>query len=70
MDEYSPNFAVVPRSKRYGSLEAAKEGLGPEYCEQPLWGAAGTCVVYDTATCEPNTTHKMSPRAKHLTFFV
>jgi hypothetical protein len=62
MDQYSPNFAVVPRSNRYDSLEAAKEGLGPEYCEQPIWGVAGTCVVYDTAICECSITHNTRPR--------
>jgi hypothetical protein len=62
MDQYSPNFAVVPRSNRFESLEAAKEGLGPEYCEQPIWGAAGTCVVYDTAICESGTASTVCAR--------
>ena len=62
MDQYSPNFAVVPRSNRFESLEAAKEGLGPEYGEQPIWGGAGTCVVYDTAICESGTASTVCAR--------
>ena len=46
----SPCFCVVPDSRRYGSLQAAFEGLGEAYHEQPLYGPAGTCVLYDTAT--------------------
>jgi hypothetical protein len=46
----SPCFCVVPDSRRYASLQAAFEGLGAAYREQPLYGPAGTCVLYDTAT--------------------
>jgi hypothetical protein len=49
MDRHSPCFSIVPRSRVYDSLGAAKEGLGDSYYEQPVWGPAGTCVVYDTA---------------------
>lgn len=46
----APCFCVVPDSRRYESLQAAFEGLGNAYREQPLYGPAGTCVLYDTAT--------------------
>jgi hypothetical protein len=46
----SPAFCVVPGSSRYASLQEAFEGLGEDYRETPLYGPAGTCVLYDTAT--------------------
>ena len=46
----APSFCVVPDSNRFLSLRAAFEGLGNGYRELPLYGAAGTCVLYDTAT--------------------
>jgi hypothetical protein len=46
----SPCFCVAPESNRFESLQAAFEGLGNQYREQPLYGPAGTCVLYDTAT--------------------
>ena len=46
----APAFCVVPDSRRYASLQSAFEGLGEAYREQPLYGQAGTCVLYDTAT--------------------
>jgi ectoine hydroxylase-related dioxygenase (phytanoyl-CoA dioxygenase family) len=53
VDENTPAFAVVPRSVRYEPLRKmfeASEAGEAEYCEQPLYGPAGTCVLYDTAT--------------------
>jgi Phytanoyl-CoA dioxygenase (PhyH) len=46
----APCFCVVPNSNRFASLAAAFEGLGDAYHELPLYGPAGTCVLYDTAT--------------------
>ncbi len=46
----APCFCVVPDSRRYESLQAAFEGMGEAYDEQPIYGPAGTCVLYDTAT--------------------
>jgi hypothetical protein len=46
----APCFCVVPDSNRFETLQAAFEGLGNAYREQPLYGPAGTCVLYDTAT--------------------
>lgn len=46
----TPAFCVVPRSNRFESLREAWEALGETYCEQPVYGAAGTCILYDTAT--------------------
>lgn len=46
----APCFCVVPRSNRFEKLKEAFEALGDEYREVPLYGPAGTCVLYDTAT--------------------
>jgi hypothetical protein len=46
----APCFCVVPDSRRFETLQGAFEGLGEAYHEQPLYGPAGTCVLYDTAT--------------------
>ena len=46
----TPSFCVVPDSNRFETLQAAFEGLGDDYREVPLYGPAGTCVLYDTAT--------------------
>jgi hypothetical protein len=53
VDETTPAFTVVPRSTRYLSPKLAYETI-PDYCEQPLFGPAGTwCVVsaYTEASC-------------------
>ena len=46
----APCFCVVPGSNRFETLQAAFTGLGEDYAEAPLYGPAGTCVLYDTAT--------------------
>lgn len=46
----SPAFCVVPDSNRYRTLAMAHEELGEAYQEVPIYGKAGTCVLYDTAT--------------------
>jgi len=46
----TPSFCVVPGSDRYETLKAAFDGLGENYREVPLYGIAGTCILYDTAT--------------------
>ncbi|HLK24180.1 MAG TPA: phytanoyl-CoA dioxygenase family protein [Caulobacteraceae bacterium] len=46
----APAFCVVPDSNRYASLKEAFDGLADAYREVPLYGPAGTCVLYDTAT--------------------
>jgi len=46
----APCFCVVPGSHRYETLGEAFDALGPAYSEVPLRGAAGTCILYDTAT--------------------
>ena len=46
----TPTFCVVPKSNRYEELREAYEELGNEYREVPLYGKAGTCILYDTAT--------------------
>ena len=46
----APCFCVVPGSGRFPTLKAAYDALGDDYCEVPIRGPAGTCVLYDTAT--------------------
>ena len=46
----TPAFCVVPDSRRYETLKEAHDALGNQYREQPLYGPAGTCILYDTAT--------------------
>ena len=45
----APCFCVVPQSSRFTTLKAAYEAQGNAYREVPLYGPAGTCVLYDTA---------------------
>jgi hypothetical protein len=45
----TPTFCVVPRSNKYRTLKEAFGSLGSDYMEVPLYGAAGTCILYDTA---------------------
>jgi len=49
VDQNTPAFCVVPGSFRYKTLQEAREGLGNHYAEVPLFGKAGTCILYDTA---------------------
>lgn len=49
VDRTTPAFCVVPRSNRVETLREALEVLGPDYREVPLFGDAGTCILYDTA---------------------
>ncbi len=44
----TPSFCVVPGSQRFETLREAYEALGDEYVEVPIYGVAGTCVIYDT----------------------
>jgi ectoine hydroxylase-related dioxygenase (phytanoyl-CoA dioxygenase family) len=46
----APCFCVVPGSNRFETLKEAFAALGDDYREVPLYGPAGTCVLYDTAT--------------------
>ena len=46
----APCFCVVPGSNRFATLQEAFTQLGDAYEEVPLYGPAGTCVLYDTAT--------------------
>jgi ectoine hydroxylase-related dioxygenase (phytanoyl-CoA dioxygenase family) len=45
----TPSFCVVPSSNAFNSLKDAFDGLGKNYVELPLYGSAGTCILYDTA---------------------
>lgn len=46
----TPSFCAVPKSNRFSTLAEAYEGLGADYQEVPVYGQAGTCILYDTAT--------------------
>jgi ectoine hydroxylase-related dioxygenase (phytanoyl-CoA dioxygenase family) len=50
VEEGTPSFCVVPKSNAYETLKEAHEALGEDYQEIPLYGKAGTCVLYDSAT--------------------
>jgi len=45
----TPAFCVVPGSNRYATLHEAFTEQASAYVEQPIYGPAGTCVLYDTA---------------------
>ncbi|MFT6433892.1 MAG: hypothetical protein ACJAVI_001938 [Candidatus Azotimanducaceae bacterium] len=45
----NPAFCVVPGSHKYETLKEAHEEMGDSYRELPIRGAAGTCILYDTA---------------------
>jgi hypothetical protein len=45
----SPSFCVVPKTMKSRSLEEARELLGDDYAETPIYGKAGTCTIVDTA---------------------
>ena len=45
----TPTFCVVPKSNRYKELREAYTEMGNDYEEVPLYGPAGTCILYDTA---------------------
>ena len=45
----APAFCVVPGSNRFKTLKEAHESLEERYEEVPIYGTAGTCILYDTA---------------------
>ena len=45
----TPAFCVVPHSNDCRTLQEAFHTLGMQYKEIPLYGPAGTCILYDTA---------------------
>jgi hypothetical protein len=47
--EANPAFCVVPGSNKFETLKEAHDALGDDYQELPIRGAAGTCILYDTA---------------------
>ena len=46
----TPAFCVVPGSNRFKTLAEAYQSLADKYVEVPIYGKAGTCILYDTAT--------------------
>jgi hypothetical protein len=45
--EGGPAFAIVPGGHQFATIEEARAGLGEAFCEQPIYGPAGTAVLYD-----------------------
>ncbi len=43
VDETTPAFAVVPRSRRCSNIRELRRKLGAGYTEVPIVGPAGTC---------------------------
>ena len=39
----------VPRSPRFPTLTEAADAMGDDYCELPIYAAAGTSIVLDSA---------------------
>ena len=50
VDETTPAFAVVPKSRRIANIRELKEKLGEEYSEVPIMGPAGTACIMDANT--------------------
>lgn len=48
VNERSPSFAVIPKSRRATNIVELREQLGPEYAEVPIRGPAGTCCLVDS----------------------
>lgn len=47
VDETTPAFAVVPKSRRAANIRELKEKLGDEYREVPIMGPAGSACIMD-----------------------
>ncbi|MEM7365507.1 MAG: phytanoyl-CoA dioxygenase family protein [Pseudomonadota bacterium] len=50
VDDTTPSFAVVPKSRRTHNIQLLRDALGDEYCEVPIQGKAGTCCIVDRST--------------------
>ena len=50
VDDTTPAFCAVPKSRRAATLMDAREQLGDDYAEVPIRGPAGTCCIIDYAT--------------------
>ena len=47
VNETTPAFAVVPKSRRSANIRELKEKLGDEYSEVPILGPAGSACIMD-----------------------
>jgi hypothetical protein len=47
VNETTPAFSVVPKSRRCANMRELKEKLGDEYCEVPIMGPAGSACIMD-----------------------
>ena len=50
VDESTPAFAVIPKSRRCRNIQELKRDLGADYCEVPIYGPAGTTCIVDRVT--------------------
>ena len=50
VDESTPAFAVIPKSRRIANIQVLKDKLGDEYGETPIYGKAGACCIVDRLT--------------------
>ena len=50
VDETTPAFAVIPKSRRTANIVELAEALGDDYSEVPIYGPAGTCCIVDRVT--------------------
>ena len=47
VDENTPCFALIPKSSKFKTVEEAYRILKDQYAEVPIYGAKGTCILYD-----------------------
>ena len=47
VDETTPAFAVIPKSRRTDNIQQLRDDLGEEYGEVPIYGKAGTTCIVD-----------------------
>ena len=50
VDESTPAFAVVPKSRRADNIQVLKDALADAYGEVPIYGKAGTTCIVDRST--------------------
>ena len=50
VDETTPAFAVIPKSRRTDNIQQLRDDLGEEYGEVPIYGKAGTTCIVDRST--------------------
>jgi hypothetical protein len=71
VDETTPAFAVVPKSRRATSIQELRAKLGDRYCEVPIHGPAGSCCLMDAniihTRLDPLAPDRAPTAQKHIT---